>query len=113
VALTTRARWQLHTRRASPPDSLSHPRISSHTRLHPITPALHPPYTRGIPSYLLASSSPYQANRSELEALKTERKSVLEREKDAHELANYLVSLQVMEQEQSGLEALAEGWRPR
>jgi len=77
--------------------------------LDPLTPSwiLSHPLT---PSYLFASSSPHQANRSELDALKTERKSVLEREKDAHELANYLVSLQVMEQEQSGLEALASGW---
>ena len=71
-----------------------HPLESSHTCLRP----------------LIFWHRPLQANRSELEALKTERKSVLEREKDAHELANYLVSLQVMEQEQSGLEALAAGW---
>ena len=45
----------------------------------------------------------------EIEALKAERKAVLEREKDAHELANYLVSLRVMEEEQSGLCALASG----
>ena len=72
--------------------------------MRPLTPAC------ALSSSGTVLSSPLQANRSELEALKTERKSVLEREKDAHELANYLVSLQVMEQEQSGLEALAAGW---
>ena len=45
--------------------------------------------------------------RLELKQLKLERKAVLEREKECKELANYLVSLRRMEDEQSGLVALA------
>ena len=47
------------------------------------------------------------ATQVELEQLKLERKAVLEREKECKELANYLVSLRRMEDEQSGLVALA------
>ena len=80
---------------------------------------MHPPGTPRVPPSTLSqapaaphptpSPSPHQASRLEIDALKTERKVVLEREKDAHELANYLVSLRLMEEEQSGLMALASG----